>query len=153
MFEISRAEIVEILDDFGVEAPPFTSGVLGLLRRCSECPVLAVSRPVSVGPVSDDYCEGVAEMPLPWGINYLRERCPDALFLGEDFAAAFVGVWVRSGHLPVAVYDRGRVIEALALLSGAETLDYGLAVDQFESDIGGQYVGEGTPAFLTRYMD
>jgi hypothetical protein len=74
------------------------------------------------------------------------------LFDGEGvltavgFDEAFVGIGVQF-NTPVAVYDYAKRIEILS-----ESMDYEEAVEYFEYNVIGAYVGEQTPIFL-RYPE
>lgn len=71
----------------------------------------------------------------------------ELLFLdpAEQFDACLIGVASRCGMDPVAVYDEAKVINAL--------VDSGMtpeeAIEWYEFNIAGAYVGERTPMFLT----
>ena len=156
--DLSKVEMAALLGDLGVvHLDPSREwvGVLGLLEVSGGSPALGVARPLpSPGPVRE---EGVALLPLAWGLHYLRERNPDAMFMDGPYMDCFVGIWSRIGDPPLPVYDRSKVVHRLAVdyavSQGDASLDYGQAVEHFESDIGSAYIGEGTPAFLTRYVD
>lgn len=64
----------------------------------------------------------------------------------DQFDKCFVGVAYRCGMDPVAVYDEAQVINAL--------VDSGMtpeeAIEWFDFNIAGAYVGEKTPLFLTK---
>ena len=70
----------------------------------------------------------------------------ELLFLDppEDFDYAIVGVAERTGMEIVVVYDRDKILEQLR-----KELTPQEAVEYFEFNILGAYVGEKTPIFLT----
>ena len=66
------------------------------------------------------------------------------MLLFAGFEDAFIGVSSRFGSSePVATYDRDACIEILMR-------DGEAAVDHFEYNVAGSWVGEGTPIFLER---
>lgn len=84
--------------------------------------------------------------------NSIREELVDywgdeeLLFLdpAEDFDCGIVGVAERIGMEPVVVYDRGLILDQLS-----KTMPSASAIDYFEFNILGAYVGEKTPIFVT----
>ena len=80
---------------------------------------------------------------------YIEERFPDyidkILFL-DGFDEAFVGVVSYFGREPVACYDRDKCIEVL--IKGGMTHEE--AEDFFSYNTEGAWVGEFTPAFITK---
>jgi hypothetical protein len=70
----------------------------------------------------------------------------ELLFLDprETFDQCLVGVVSRCGMDPVAVYDEAKVINAL--VDSGMTPDE--AIEHYEFNIAGSYVGEMTPMFL-----
>ena len=70
----------------------------------------------------------------------------ELLFLSEEeFDEAIIGVSERIGDEPVVAYDKEKILE---ILSHSMTADE--AYEYFEFNILGAYVGEKTPAFITR---
>ena len=70
----------------------------------------------------------------------------ELLFLSEEeFDEAIIGVSERIGDEPVVAYDTTKIVE---ILSRSMTVDE--AYEYFEFNILGAYVGEKTPAFITR---
>ena len=70
----------------------------------------------------------------------------ELLFLSEEeFDEAIIGVCERIGNEPVVAYDTTKIVE---ILSRSMTVDE--AYEYFEFNILGEYVGEKTPAFITR---
>ena len=78
----------------------------------------------------------------------LQQKCSELLseeenvLLAEGFEPAFVGIGRQFGK-PIAVYDRDK---CLALLS--KDMTYEDAIDYFEFNVSGAWVGEQTPIFL-----
>ena len=81
----------------------------------------------------------------------LAEDYPDLLFC-DGFDDALIGVAHRFGMEPVALYDRGRIIEILMLDMTRED-----AEEHFSFNIIGGWHGEMTPIFADlatgRYVD
>lgn len=71
----------------------------------------------------------------------------ELLFLdpAETFDPCIVGVAQRCGMEYVVVYDREKIIEALA-----KDMPHEEAVDFYCFNVAGAYVGERTPMFLER---
>lgn len=89
----------------------------------------------------------------------LEASSPDALLLEprEFFDAALAGTtdepkdhWPRQGGITVAVYDRERCVEAIAAWLGC---DLDEAVEWYEFNTAGAWVGEGTPVFEPQEED
>lgn len=74
-----------------------------------------------------------------------EEYGDELLFLDppEQFDSCIIGVGYRCGMEPVAIYSTLDVIKALC--DGG--LEYDEAVEHFEFNIAGAYVGERTPIF------
>jgi hypothetical protein len=86
-------------------------------------------------------------------VKTLRERLRDAdadpeILIAEGFDEAFLGLGTRCSKPPIVVYDRERCIEILARQMGEEA-----AVEYFEFNVEGAWLGEQTPLFLTRLED
>lgn len=75
----------------------------------------------------------------------LAEQNPDAL-LADGFEDALVGISNRFGQPPLALYDYDRCIE---ILMARDKMSYEDAVEFFEFNVAGSWVGENTPAFAT----
>ncbi len=70
----------------------------------------------------------------------------DALFLDPaDFDEAIIGVAERADGMRVVAYDRTRCIEVIMRNS---TLEYEEAVEFFEFNTVGSWVGDMTPVFV-----
>ncbi len=66
----------------------------------------------------------------------------------DGFEDAFLGVahpW-QNGKVAVAIYDRDK---CLTILMNRDDLDYEEAVEFFEFNVCGAYVGEQTPIFVS----
>jgi hypothetical protein len=74
----------------------------------------------------------------------LAEANPDMLF-AEGFDEALIGVVQGAGQLPVALYDTGLCIMILT----EQGMDEQDALDHFEYNVVGSYVGDNTPMFAT----
>ena len=77
-------------------------------------------------------------------LEEFAEINPEAL-TADGMDKAFIGYVERAGQLPVACYKREKVIEIL-ISQGMASED---AVEYFEFNINGAYVGEFTPFYLT----
>ena len=66
------------------------------------------------------------------------------ILLADGFNDAFVGIVERCGQPAIACYDRGRCIEILM-----KDMSYEDAVEYFDFNVSGSYVGEYTPCFIT----
>lgn len=64
----------------------------------------------------------------------------------SDMDAAILGLVERCGMEPVVCYDRNKVI---AILMERDGMDEAEAEEFFDFNIGGAYMGESTPMFLT----
>lgn len=153
MRDLDRQDFLLLVEALGLPVPVTLDDVGGLLEQSGRDSVIAFmgAIPPRMAQCPPAY-HVVAEMPISWGLEYLRKNNEDAKFLDANFDNAFVGIWFQVSRLPVAVYDRAKVIRRMAEITDAEDPDYGLAVCQFESEVGSAYHGEGTPAFLTRYV-
>jgi hypothetical protein len=73
--------------------------------------------------------------------------------LADGFEDAIVGICERFGAVPVVAYDREKCIEILAAQFMEDEEDdedaYTSAVEYFDFNVAGSYVGDGTPVFLT----
>ena len=72
----------------------------------------------------------------------------DEVLLADGFEDALIGIgWQFSRRL--AVYDLDRCIEILM----GQGLDYEEAVEHFDYNVLGAYVGPNTPVFVSREVD
>ena len=72
----------------------------------------------------------------------------------DEFDAAFVGFGWQFNVGPVVVYDQERVMEILVANGDGESEDPEMdALEHFNFNVIGAYVGERTPIFLTHVGD
>jgi hypothetical protein len=69
----------------------------------------------------------------------------DELMFADGFDEAIVGVVERCGSPPVVCYDVTRCIDVLA-----KQMTYEEAVEYFDFNVAGAYMGPLTPMYLTR---
>ena len=91
-----------------------------------------------------------------WVADYNEEA-----LLADGFDQAIIGMCERFGNVPVVAYDRDKCIEILmddfgecledSSLNNLEEDLYTMAVETFDYNVAGSYVGENTPVFLTLY--
>lgn len=78
----------------------------------------------------------------------LRERLLeyglDEILMADGFDEAFLGVARRAGQTPLAVYDVDKCLDVLV----AQGLSPEEAIEHFEFNVVGAWVGPGTPLFL-----
>jgi len=75
--------------------------------------------------------------------EYKSESGP---ILADGFEDAFIGMGWQGGNEPCAVYDREKCIEILV----EQGMEHDDAVEYFEFNVAGAYVGKQTPIFLER---
>ena len=87
-----------------------------------------------------------------WVADYNEEA-----LLADGFDNAIIGMCEQFGHAPVVAYDRDRCIEIL-IDEFAQDINeeddedvFTMAVEYFDFNVAGSYVGENTPVFLTVY--
>ena len=66
------------------------------------------------------------------------------MLLADGFEGAFIGVMARFGSEPIAVYDLGKCLEILQ----ADGADWTEAIEHFDYNVIGGWVGDQTPGFL-----
>jgi hypothetical protein len=71
----------------------------------------------------------------------------EGIMMADGFDDAFIGYAERCGQPVLAVYDREKSIEVLMMRDGAS---YEEAVEFFEFNVVGAWVGDRTPLFLSR---
>ena len=76
-----------------------------------------------------------------WIIEYNEEA-----LLADGFEEAFLGVSEVFGRPPLATYDRDKCIDILVKRDG---MTYEEAVEHFDFNVTGAWVGDGTPIYLT----
>ena len=81
----------------------------------------------------DEFADGGDEELLLLGEGDERDR----------FEPAIIGIAHRFGMQPIVEYDYRKVIEVFA-----EDMDYEEAVEYFDFNVIGAWVGEGTPIFI-----
>ena len=72
------------------------------------------------------------------------------VLLADGFDDAFIGMTELFGRPPIANYDRDKCIEVLMERDGMSEDD---AIDFFNYNVTGSWVGESTPAFTTIMRD
>ena len=72
---------------------------------------------------------------------------PDETLTADGFSEAFIGYIERCGENPVAIYDREKCI---AILIKRDRMTEDEAVEFFDFNVEGSWVGRGTPGFLYR---
>lgn len=79
-------------------------------------------------------------------IDILREYNEEAIVF-NDIEDALVGVVIRIGMDPIAVYDYDKVIQCL--MDGEDTEEaHEAAIEWFEYNTIGTWAGDGTPCFV-----
>jgi hypothetical protein len=78
---------------------------------------------------------------------WIAEYNPEAL-LADGFEAAIVGIAERCGKEPLVVYDAGKCVQILVERDG---MDEDEALEFFNFNTLGAWMGDNTPLFLTRY--
>ena len=68
----------------------------------------------------------------------------------DGFAEAIIGFSERIGRTPVVAYDRDKCIDILVERDG---MTYGEAVEFFDFNVIGSWMGEETPEFITLYKE
>lgn len=68
----------------------------------------------------------------------------EGLLFADGFDDAIIGIAERAGMEPVVAYDIHKIIEILA-----RTMPEDEAVEYFEFNILGAYMGERTPVFIS----
>lgn len=90
-------------------------------------------------------------MPDPQALDeWVRELGGEDLILWAGFDAALVGIAIRCGSDPVAVYDYERLLECCQALSDMTAEE---AAEYLDFNVVGAYVGEQTPYTLYRVPD
>ena len=79
---------------------------------------------------------------------FLEEQLPDdqTVLLASGLDDAFIGVGSAFNSVPIAVYDKDKVIE---ILMTRDVMTYEEALEFFDFNIAGAYVGESTPMFMS----
>jgi hypothetical protein len=84
-------------------------------------------------------------------LEWAAEFEPEMLFLGNggEFDEAFVGVCHQYGRSAIALYDRQKVLD-IFVRDGCSEEE---AIEHFEFNVIGAWVGEFTPAFVEFYEE
>lgn len=79
---------------------------------------------------------------------FLEEQLPDdqTVLLASGLDDAFIGIGSTFTSVPVAVYDKDKVIE---ILMTRDVMTYEEALEFFDFNISGAYVGDSTPMFVS----
>ena len=78
--------------------------------------------------------------------SYCEEHYPDdEILLADGFEDAFMGIVESFGSAPKALYNTEACIDALTERDG---MSYDEAMEYFNFNVAGAYVGEHTPAFV-----
>lgn len=77
-------------------------------------------------------------------IDQLIEENPDAL-LADGFEKALIGIARRTGQRSLAVYDSEKCIN---ILEKKNKMTYEEAIEFFEFNVIGSWVGQNTPLFF-----
>lgn len=81
-------------------------------------------------------------------LEYVGEMSPKALYPTE-FKKAIIGIAEIYGKEPVILLDRSKIIDMMM----EDGMEYEEAVEYFDFNIIGSYMGEGTPCFATLVDD
>jgi hypothetical protein len=78
--------------------------------------------------------------------TYVEEHYPDdEILLADGFEDAFIGIAESNGSHPKALYNEDKCVDILIERDG---MDYEEAIEFFQFNVAGAYVGEYTPAFV-----
>ncbi len=78
------------------------------------------------------------------------ERFNEEALTADGFDDAIIGIGERCGQPSLVAYDRDKCIQVLMDRDG---MDYEGAVEFFDFNVGGAWVGENTPIFITRWEE
>ena len=79
-------------------------------------------------------------------IQELVESYDSEMLTADGFDDAIIGVSERFGRSPVIAYDKDKCIQVLMDRDG---MDYEDAIEFFNFNVIGAWVGKGTPEFIT----
>jgi len=85
-------------------------------------------------------------------LSYISEINPDAL-LADGFDDAIIGIGNQHGTESLVIYDRTKCIDILAKKFSKNDHPYIDAVEYFEYNVAGAYLGKGTPIFMDTIED
>lgn len=74
----------------------------------------------------------------------IAEHIGEELLQLDGFDDAIIGFAERCGQPPLLVYDHSKIIEILV----GQGMEYDEALEYYDFNIGGAWVGEGTPLTL-----
>ena len=80
--------------------------------------------------------------------TYIEETLPDdqTVLLASGLEDAFIGIGRTFNSIPVAIYNTDKVIE---ILMTRDVMTHEEALEFFDFNIAGSYVGESTPIFMS----
>ena len=78
--------------------------------------------------------------------HWVTMNVMDEVVLADGFEEAFLGVSEVFGRPPLATYDKEKCIDILVERDG---MTYEEAVEYFEFNVSGSWVGDSTPIYLT----
>ena len=79
-------------------------------------------------------------------IQELVESYDSEMLIADGFDDAIIGVSERFGRSPIVAYDKDKCIQVLMDRDG---MDYEDAIEFFNFNVIGAWVGKGTPEFIT----
>ncbi len=78
--------------------------------------------------------------------EYLKEANPEALFINDEgFDEAILGYTQRINQPPLVAYSVDKIIQ---ILIKRDKMTYEEAVEHFDFNIGGGWLGDGTPMWI-----
>ena len=78
-----------------------------------------------------------------------RSEVPEGALLADGFEEALIGYGYQFNY-PIAVYSRSKCME---ILMDDGIMDYEEAMEYFDFNVAGAYMGESTPVFLEDEFD
>ena len=88
-------------------------------------------------------------------VSWVNEHIEYGLFV-DGFEDAIIGISERIGRDPIVAYDRDKCIEILANTMEPTDDDddpYTMAIEYFDFNVIGAWMGDGTPEFITLYPE
>jgi len=79
-------------------------------------------------------------------LSFLSSNYEDEILLADGFEKAFIGIGYRL-DTPCAIYDTDECLKILM----QDGMNWDQAVEYFEFNVSGSYVGEQTPIFIDRF--